>query len=269
MAMPKNLVLVRHGESEGNVAVKSSKKGDDSFFSEEFRNRHNSLWRLTDKGIDQAVKAGDWIKKNITDNFSRYYVSQSLRAMETAVYLNLPKASWFTEFYLRERDWGVMDIATEYEKKTKFGEETKRRKIEPFYFAPAGGESIAQLCLRIDRVIDTLHRECDREDVIIVCHGEVMWAFRIRLERMMSERYHKLDNSSSPFDKIHNCQILHYTRANPKTSEMDSYLNWMKSICPWDTSLSRNKWEKIERPKYSNEDLLNIIGRFPRIINEV
>lgn len=32
MGIPINLVLVRHGESEGNVATALSKKGNDSIF---------------------------------------------------------------------------------------------------------------------------------------------------------------------------------------------------------------------------------------------
>lgn len=32
MGMPNNLVLVRHGQSEGNVAVEAAKKGDLSFY---------------------------------------------------------------------------------------------------------------------------------------------------------------------------------------------------------------------------------------------
>ena len=33
------------------------------------------------------------------------------------------------------------------------------------------GESIAQLCLRIDGVLHTLHRECSDKRVLVVCHG--------------------------------------------------------------------------------------------------
>lgn len=65
MTMPLNLVLVRHGESEGNVAMHFSKRGDHTLFSQEFMNRHSSTWRLTDTGIAQAELAGFWIRKNI------------------------------------------------------------------------------------------------------------------------------------------------------------------------------------------------------------
>ncbi|OIN91671.1 hypothetical protein AUJ42_01460 [Candidatus Collierbacteria bacterium CG1_02_44_10] len=43
---PLELVFVRHGESEGNVAVKAAENGDTSFFTDEFKKRHSSTWNL-------------------------------------------------------------------------------------------------------------------------------------------------------------------------------------------------------------------------------
>jgi hypothetical protein len=34
----------------------------------------------------------------------------------------------------------------------------------------------------------------------------------------------------------------------------------MRSVCPTDLTLSRNEWETISRPSFSNEDLLAEIG---------
>ena len=266
MAMPNNLVLVRHGESEGNVANRFSKKGDNRFFTEEFKNRHSSKWRLTDKGREQAGKAGEWIRENISVKFDRYYTSEYLRAMETAVFLNFPESLWYAEFYLRERDWGELDVMTEEERRTKFAEALKRKEIDSFYFTPPGGESMAQLCLRIDRILNTLHRECAGKDVMIVCHGDVMWAFRIRLERMSQGFYKLLDLSTDFFDRIHNCQIIHYTRKNPRTGKISPHLDWRMSICPWDLSKSSNLWHKTRRPKYSTDDLWDIVKKTPVLI---
>jgi len=63
MTMPIDLVLVRHGESEGNVARRSSAAGDNSVFTEEFCGRHNSRFRLTDRGREQARAAGAWLRE--------------------------------------------------------------------------------------------------------------------------------------------------------------------------------------------------------------
>ena len=69
---PLELVLVRHGQSEGNEAVARSQTGDLSAYTPEFKNKHSSTYRLTDKGIQQAKVAGQWIRDNIGDKFDRY-----------------------------------------------------------------------------------------------------------------------------------------------------------------------------------------------------
>jgi hypothetical protein len=69
---PLELVLVRHGQSEGNEAVARSQHGDLSAYTPEFKNKHSSTYRLTDKGIQQAKVAGQWIRENIGEKFDRY-----------------------------------------------------------------------------------------------------------------------------------------------------------------------------------------------------
>ena len=267
MVMPIDLVLVRHGESEGNVAKIRSKAGDNSAFATEFSRRLGSQWRLTQRGAEQASKAGDWIRENISLVFDKYYVSEYTRAKETAGLLNLLEAEWFPSFYLREREWGEMDVTSEREKQDRFADSLRRRESDGFFWIPPNCESLAQLCLRIDRVLDTLQRECSDKRVIAVCHGEVMWAFRVQLERMSQQRFRELDISKRPYDKIHNCQILHYTRRNPENCKITPYYMWMRSVCPSDTSLSSNIWMPIERPRFSNEDLLEEVELTPRIIS--
>ncbi|MDO8669523.1 MAG: histidine phosphatase family protein [Candidatus Buchananbacteria bacterium] len=266
MTMPIDLVLVRHGESEGNAANARSRQGDNRDFNELYLNRHSSKWRLTDRGREQAHLAGLWIKENIGTDFFRYYVSEYIRAMETAALLDLPGAKWYVDFYLRERDWGMLDLMTDESRREKFAEELSRREMDSFYWCPPGGESMAQLCRRIDRILGTMHRECADKKVIIVCHGEVMWAMLVRLTRMLQSRFKELDNSKHPFDHIHNCQVLHFTRKNPISGEISPYMDWFRSVCPSDLSLSRNDWEKIERRKFSNQDLLSEVEQYERLV---
>lgn len=63
-------------------------------------------------------------------------------------------------------------------------------------------------------------RECANKRVLVVCHGEVMWAMRTRLERMSLMRYKDLIESKRFTDHIHNGHILVYTRINPDTGEI-------------------------------------------------
>jgi NAD+ kinase len=108
-------------------AYNRSWEGDHSLYTGAFLKRHSSLWRLTDRGRDQARTAGDWLREhclNLPDPFApppgsalaaaaaaaaasgssstakgiyRYYVSEYIRAMETAALMGLPDAKWFVE----------------------------------------------------------------------------------------------------------------------------------------------------------------------------
>lgn len=105
-----------------------------SAYTPEFRRKHSSSYRLTDKGIMQAKLAGmqtnheserggnlihvigQWILEHTGGVFDRYYTSEYVRAMETASLLELPNAQWYTEIVLRERDKGHLDNVSWMEK---------------------------------------------------------------------------------------------------------------------------------------------------------
>lgn len=261
-----DLVLIRHGESEGNVARQRSLDGDHSLFVGEFQHRHSSNWRLTDRGREQAAAAGDWLKRNNLAHFDRYLVSEYLRAMETAGRMALPGARWFAEMLIRERDWGQMDLMSEHERVVKMQDELKRRELDRFYYSPPGGESLAAVAQRSDRLLAILHRECADKKAIVVCHGEVIWAMRTRLERMSQDTFRELQESGQMVDQVHNGHILHYTRRDPHTGKMAPFFTHFRSVCPWNEKLSPKGWMKIERPVYDNEMLLAIAERVPRMI---
>jgi NAD+ kinase len=266
--LPPDLVLVRHGHSEGNLFSKRSRAGINSDWTEEFANRHSSRWRLTDQGREQALIAGAWIREHLAHllPFGRHYVSEYVRARETAGLLDLPGAVWFKEFYLRERDYGALDVLPDDERQVRFAESLRRRAMDAFFWTPPEGESLAQLCLRIDRVLYTLHRECTHFPVVIVCHGEVIRAFRVRLERMVQERFAAWEASDDPKERIHNCQVLHYTRRDLVSGEVAPYYSHWRSVCPWDSSLSDPQWQEIVRCRYTNEELLAELEQYPRLV---
>eukprot|EP00736_Rhodelphis_marinus_P006425 Rmarinus@m.26409 len=263
-----DFVLVRHGESEGNYAWQRSKAGDHSLYSGEFLTRHSSLWRLTDVGIRQARAAGDWLKNNCSDiKFDRYYCSEYLRAMETAAVMDLPDAKWFTEVQLRERDWGQYDLASQELRDSLFADEEKRRARDSLFFAPAGGESLAHVCTRVDSVLNFLNLHCANMRVIMVCHGELMWGFRLRFERLTGLQYRELQQLARVEDRIHNGQILWYTRRNPSTGVVDPHFRWYASVCPWDMSRSNGQFKEIARHGHTNESLLVETNRYIRLYN--
>lgn len=262
MALPIDLVLVRHGQSEGNAAKRLSEKGDETGFAL-LKDRHTRSYRLSERGREQAKVAGAWLVNEFCKDgpgFGRYFTSEYSRAMETAGLLGLPDAKWFRNFYLTERDWGQLEELTEADRQSKFGDALRMRKIEPFFWRPPNGESFAELCLRLDRVLLTLHRECSDMKVIIVCHGEVMRAFRVLIERMPQQRFNELYLSKEKEDGVHNCEVMHYTRRDPETGEIADHANWLRRIRPNDTPVWNTGWQTIERPTYSNDELLKIVS---------
>lgn len=268
--LPIDLILVRHGQSEGNLAVHASRDGDNSFFTPEFFERHSRDFRLTDKGIEQAKTAGEWLKKNVLMPFDRFYVSDYIRAKETAYYLNLPEAEWRVEYQLRERDKALMDNCPADEQKRLFEMEQRQYEMDRFLSYPAGGgESIPLLCLRLKAdFLSHLARECSDKRVIVVCHGHVMRALQLELENLGHDDFIRLDSSKKPEDKIRNCQILWYTRRNPNFGKVASdHLVAVRSVCPWDKNGDYG-WRPIARKKYSNKELFEEIQKYPRRTNK-
>lgn len=106
------------------------------------------------------------------------------------------------EFYLHEKDkgknenkrctttiietlyiflQGILGGLSDFQRKLKFSEELERLKREPFFVAPPGGESMAQICLRVDRVLSSWRKREDKHaessKLIAVCHGKLFFAF--------------------------------------------------------------------------------------------
>jgi len=264
---PVDLVLVRHGESEGNLAQIRSKHGVEDDWKGEFGDRHSSRYRLTDEGRRQAEKTGEFIKENIFSQFDMYYTSEYARAMETAALLGMKGADWNVEFNLRERDNGVLGSKSKQERKKEFADELARRERDLFYWQPPGGESVATMCLRVERFLRNIEHHCAGMKVLVVCHGNIMEGFRILLDQLTQHKWIQLRDSSDPRDKIHNCQIFWYSRRNPNNLHIHGSSKWVKSICPWNLELSYNEWERVERPKFTNDMLLDRVQSIPQLVN--
>lgn len=266
--LPLHIVLVRHGQSEGNVAIAHSKDGDDSDFTPEFMNRHSTSLRLTEKGKQQVEATARWLRESGLTKFDRYYVSEYIRAVETAVHLGLPGASWRIDSQLRELDHGLVDILPDAEKKKQYGEVLRLRSAQLFFGRWPAGESIADVCDRLrNNIVSTLHRECEGKRVIIVSHGDIMRCFRVIFERISAHEYHLLDQRDPREFKIGNGQVIHYTRENPeKPGDVRPYLTWVRSVNPYDPAYAGHGWKEIIRKKYSNEELQRLTSEFPRMI---
>jgi len=275
MSMPNHLVLVRHGESEGNFvrsALKEGNEGDLAYLLYQFRERPGHEWRLTKKGVEQAKAAGVWIQEHIINQyglpgFDRYIYSPHRRTRETAGYLSLPNAQWRLNRMLRERSWGELENLTgDEEHKQKYPVNYEWMLRDPLNWTPPGGNSIVELAdSQVRGVLDTLHRDHDEkgvDSVIASTHGEWIWAARLVLEYMFNEDW---DNTKTdPEQKIHNCQVLHYTRLNPESNVQEPYLQWMRSVNPW-RGETKGAWKELSRRTLSNDEIIALAEQLPRL----
>lgn len=125
---------------------------------------------------------------------------------------------------------------------------------------------MVEVCDRLRNVLETLHRECSQQSVIVVCHGEVMESIRIELERVGEADYMAWEEAkrSGPSLKVRNCQVWHYTRRDPESGELAPYLGWKRSCLPWDGY--EGAWQEVQRPRYSNAELLERAERSPQLL---
>jgi hypothetical protein len=65
MAMPNDLVLVRHGQSEANIIQKADKAASPHPREADLNDRPDWQQRLSPLGIEQAKRARTWIDENL------------------------------------------------------------------------------------------------------------------------------------------------------------------------------------------------------------
>lgn len=258
--LPELLTLVRHGQSEQNLAIEMLRDGQP--LPPEMYKVPGWQFRLTDLGREQARLTGLWFQEN-RRSYDFHTVSPYPRASETAALLGLPKATWQVNDILRERDWGTFErlplTDTEIE---RHAQARRDRKTDRSFWRPEDGESMAQASFRVDRFLSTLHRS-DYRQVIVVTHGEAIWAFRMRIEHPTHERLERLMND--PTQDIKNCQIVEFSRVDPTTGVVGKYAGWMRSFCPSQgISPIDLEWRRVVWEKFSNEALLLRAQRYPR-----
>lgn len=269
MAMPQDLVFIRHGESEGNIVQRAFKDDTGMEIPPEFMNRHDWEYRLSLNGVEQAKATGAWLLENIGDVdefFDEKYVSPYIRTRETAAYIGGPACTWLIDDRLPERDWGIYNSVHPDERKEIFKHTERMREISSLRWRPDGGEALmSEVLLRFRDWLDTLHREQSNNKVIAVSHGELMWVARYVIERMLPEEWEEADVDKS--QRIYNTAVLWYTRKNPEDpNDVRKNLNWRQITVPWDDSKSPfgGVWVELDgKRRFSGEDLLDMAEQVP------
>ena len=271
MAMPIDLVFVRHGQSEANIVQAADKGGVAHEMGELVNDRPDWEQRLSGLGVRQALKAKEWIDENLggAASFDFRYFSPYLRTRETAAHIGGSDCGqWIIEDRLVERSWGIYGTLSKADREEMFGLTTKMYKQSPWYTKLEGGESRYEVSGRFRDFQGTLHREGADKRVLVVTHGDLMGIARYNIERMLPEQFEEMENDES--QTITNCAILHYSRRNPKSpKEVREKLSWRRIVNPTEVATSPFGGEWVElppRPAYTGADLLRQAERAPRLI---
>ena len=174
------LILVRHGESTGNVAAAAAESAQAEVIDVDMRDADVPLSPL---GLDQARAWGASVAElPVEARFDAVWCSPYRRARETAtVALRRAGVALPTRVdeRLRDRELGVLDLLTTRGVEAQQPDEAiRRRRHGKFYHRPAGGESWADVVLRIRTLLVDVDREEEGRRVLLVCHDAVIMTIR-------------------------------------------------------------------------------------------
>lgn len=221
MSKARDLILIRHEETEGNVAmVKSKFGGDDSLFTAELRNKPSDIWRLTKRGRERCDLIRDWVERHVSieDGF-QIVTSPSMRAIETAS-LILPASISTTNDLVRGRIWGGVECISWSEWPGFCKVSSHETLPSGFHQAYPNGEAMVEVWKRTREFIDSL-----KENTLVVTHGEVLLMARILLESVPESEYHQLEQNSN---HIRNGQVVWYSKRHPDSGVLSPDLSFRR-----------------------------------------
>ena len=181
--MKSKLVLVRHGQSEWNAKNLFTGWKDP---------------KLTDLGIQEAIKAGDLLEtRNL--KFDLMFTSDLFRAQETGrlilEQMNQTDIQVIKDQSLNERNYGDLAGLNKDEAREKWGEEQVHIWRRSFDVPPPGGESLKNTA---ERVLPYFEREIMPKvkkslNILVAAHGNSLRSLVMHLENISSEEIVKLE----------------------------------------------------------------------------
>ena len=172
----KNILLIRHGQSEWNKL---------NLFTG-FKNIE-----LSEQGIEEANKAGQNFK-NLDIKFNIVFTSELKRAQETAKIILQNLGQWdflnnegkiISNINLNERDYGDLTGLNKKETAEKFGEEQVHKWRRGYSDQPPNGESLEDVVRRVkkyfEEVIQPAIQSEENNNILISAHGNSLRALLI------------------------------------------------------------------------------------------
>jgi broad specificity phosphatase PhoE len=170
----------------GNVAAAAAHEADAEVI--EVGQRDADV-ELSDLGRDQARALGVGLRAVLADDRpTQVWSSPYVRAQQTAE-LSLAAAGEsrpvLVDERLRDRELGLLDLLTTKGVLNRYpGEAERRAWLGKFYHRPPGGESWADVVLRVRSFVSDLEAVPDGTRVVVVCHDALVLSFRYVCERL-------------------------------------------------------------------------------------
>lgn len=208
---PEKLWIVRHGQSAGNVARDAADAAGLATIDIALRDVDVPLSEL---GHRQARALGDWFASRpeyerpeivLASPYTR--ARQTAREICEAGGLAGEARPPIIDERLREREFGVFDRLTTAGVRQKYPDLAEHRALlGKFYHRPPGGESWADVILRLRSALDTISLHHADRRVMIVCHQVVVLCFRYILEEMDEAQILGIDKEAD----VLNCGVCEY-----------------------------------------------------------
>ncbi len=180
---PCYLVLVRHGQSEWN------KKNLFTGWKDP---------KLTARGVEEAIKAGDELKGS-GYSFDKMYTSELFRAQETGRIIldrmGLDSIEVIKDLSLNERNYGDLAGLNKDDARKKWGEDQVHIWRRSFDVPPPGGESLKDTAERVlpyfkQNIIPQL---AEGLNILIAAHGNSLRALVMEIEKISPDEIVKIE----------------------------------------------------------------------------
>ncbi|HUQ00030.1 MAG TPA: histidine phosphatase family protein [Aeromicrobium sp.] len=201
------LGIVRHGESTGNVAAVRAQADLAETIDIDLRDADVPL---SSTGKTQARAVREWMASSSTTPPDAVVVSPFRRARETAeLALEGLALTPTVDERLRDRDLGVLDLLTKTGIEARMPEESRRRaRLGKFYYRPPGGESWADVLLRLRSLLRDIDEDHPQERVLLFAHDATVSMMRYLLEGMDEQTLMETARKTP----IANCSISSWRR---------------------------------------------------------
>jgi broad specificity phosphatase PhoE len=191
------LGVVRHGQSTGNLAAIAAEGAGVEVVDIEQRDADVTL---TPAGREQASAVGRWLAGLPAGQRPQLVVSSPYRRATETAELALAALADLEDTpplrvdeRIRDRELGILDRLTARGVRSRYPSEAERKeRLGRFYYRPPGGESWADVALRIRGTLGDLRREQAGRRVLLVAHEAVILLLRYLVEELTEARLDEL-----------------------------------------------------------------------------